>query len=281
VSVSYYYDAMEKNRVRPLAAITGASAGLGAEFARALAARGYDLLLIARRVERLEELARAIRVGSSAAIEVLSADLADENEIRRVASILAAEKRLDLLINNAGFGTLGFFHESNLDDQVRMHRLHVFATMELTQATLPGLVRRNAGGIINVSSVAGFAALPGNAGYGSTKAWMTCFTECIHLELKSIRSRVRVQALCPGYTITEFHDVLGVDRSRIMPGGGFWMKASFVVSESLKGFDKGKWLVIPGWRYRLLIALTRIIPRRLVHPVGIRIARQRRAAIVK
>jgi short-subunit dehydrogenase len=269
---------MEQKAERPLAVVTGASAGLGAAFARALAARGYDLLLIARRLERLRALAGDIEKKWGVATEPLVADLSQENEIRQVATRLRAERRLEMLVNNAGFGTLGLLHESNHDDQVRMHRLHVLATLELTHASLPGLVLRNAGGIINVSSVAGFASLPGNASYGATKAWMTFFTECIHLELKSIGSRVRVQSLCPGYTYTEFHDVLGVDRDRIMPRGGFWMTAEFVVSESLKGWDKGKWLVIPGWRYRMLIRLTRLAPRKLVHPIEIKLAQRRQSA---
>jgi short-subunit dehydrogenase len=272
---------MEKKNVRPLAVITGASAGLGAEFARELGSRGYDLLLIARRQKRLEALAAEIGRTSGTAVEVFAADLAQETEIGKVGARLKSEPRVTLLVNNAGFGTLGLFHETSLEDQLRMHRLHVIATLEFTRAVLPELVRRNEGGIINVSSVAGFAALPGNAGYGATKAWMTCFTECIHLELQSIGSRVRVQALCPGYTITEFHDVLGIDRSRIMPGGGFWMTAQFVVAESLKALERGKCLVIPNWRYRALVTMTRLIPRNVIHAIEIRLARQRRAAVVK
>ena len=117
--------------------------------------------------------------------------------------------------------------------------------------------------------------MPGHTSYAATKAWMTAFTECLHLELTMLGSPVRIQALCPGFTYTEFHDVLGMDRDKIMANPKWWMTAGFVVSESLKGLDRGDWLVIPGWRYRMLVRFLRVIPRALMHPIVIRVARKR------
>jgi short-subunit dehydrogenase len=166
-------------------------------------------------------------------------------------------------VNNAGFGSRGFFFEADPEQQDAMHRLHVLATERLTRAALPGMVKRQRGGIINVASVAGFISGPGNISYCATKAWMVVFTEGLWLELKSMGSPVRVQALCPGYTYTEFHDVIGIDRASIM-GKSWWMSADRVVGESLRGLQSGKLLVIPGLRYKAVAAIGRFLPRSLV-----------------
>lgn len=251
---------------RPLALVTGASSGIGATFARALAARGYDLILVARRKERLEALAREINA------EVLVADLLNDAELKRVEDRIAAAETLELLVNNAGFGTMGRFWESDLDGQDRMHRLHVLAAMRLTHAALRGMVERRRGAVINVSSVAGFAQAPGSTSYGATKSWMNTFTEGLYLELKSAGSPVRVQALCPGFTYSEFHDVAGMDRALIP--ASLWMKAEDVVEASLRGLDRGDLFVIPGWRYKLLVRLLRIIPASLQRWGSLRYARR-------
>lgn len=261
---------------RPLAVITGASSGLGAEFARALAARGYDLMMTARRLDRLEQAAGELSQKYGITTRTLAADLAQESEIEKIADWIAAAARIDLLVNNAGFGLFGDFQDTDCAAQIRMCHVHVVATMRLTHAALPRLIRQNDGGIVNVASVAGFARRPGHAGYGSTKAWIIAFTEAIHLELKNAGSRVKVQVLCPGYTYTEFHDVLGIDRDKVPMGKNWWMSAGFVVAEALKGFDRGKWLVIPGWRYRLLCAFLEKAPRPLIHPLVIKAARRQR-----
>jgi len=266
---------------RPIAVITGASSGIGAAFARALAARGCDLVLIARRRERLAALAEELSRAHGAAVEVLAADLSREEDVDRVAQRIAAEPRLELLVNNAGFGLLGDFHETPIERQMDMHRVHVLAVVRLTHAALGGLRERDRGGVINVSSVAGFARMPGHAAYAATKEWMIAFSECLDLELRSSGSRVLVQALCPGYTITEFHDVLGLDRKAIMKNPKFWMPAEFVVGDSLKALDRGQWLVIPGWRYRMIVRLLTSVPRSLLRPIVIRIARKRQAAAIK
>ncbi len=235
------------------ALITGASAGIGAEFAKQLAARGRPLVLVARRGDRLEEMAKNLGVPC----EVIVADLAAESGLSAVEQRLG-KGDVDLLINNAGFGTRGLFWEADSEGQDRMHRLHVIATMRLCRAALPHMVRRGRGGIINVSSVAAFGRTPGNASYCATKAWMNAFTEGLYMELKVRDSGVRVQALCPGFTYTEFHDVLGVDRSPAPKG--WWLTAERVVADSLKGLDRGQLIVVPGLRYRLLVHLLKHLP---------------------
>ncbi len=242
---------------RPLAAVTGASAGIGAVFARKLAARGYDLLLIARRRDRLEQLAADLPV----AAEPLQADLAVPEEIERVAQRLAGEPRLALLVNNAGFGTRGRIFEAPFEEQARMHRVHIDATLRLTHAALVGMVQRNQGGIINLASVAAFARSPNNVSYCATKTWIHVFTEGVYLELRGIGSKVKVQSLCPGFTRSEFHQVLGVDPA-IIPAR-LWMSADDVVEASLKGLDAGKLFVIPGWKYRLFVAVFPRLPSAL------------------
>ena len=244
-----------------LAVVTGASSGIGASFARRLAREGYGLLLVARRRERLEELAAELEASFGASVEVLTADLTKHADLGRIEERLRSDPKLEFLVNNAGFGTRGRFFEISAESQDAMHRLHVMATMRLAHAALPGMVSRDKGSAVNVSSVAAFTQSPGNVSYCSTKAWMNSFTEGLYVELRSIGSAVRVQALCPGFTLTEFHDTLGIDRS-IAPQS-WWMKADDVVAASMAGLDKRKWIVIPGWRYRLVAALLALTPRPL------------------
>ncbi len=241
-----------------MVAITGASSGIGAVFARKLAAE-HDLLLIARRKEKLDGLAAELMAAYRTNIEVLPADLAEESDLERVASRIGNEPRLAFLINNAGFGAKGLFWEAELTPQEQMHRLHVMATMRLTHAALRNMVARDFGGIVNVASVSAFVRSPGSVSYGATKSWMTVFTEGLYVELKSVRSRVIVQALCPGFTYSEFHDTMAVDRSRLA-GPRFWLSAEEVVDASLDGLRRRKLFVIPGWRYRLLTIFLSKIP---------------------
>jgi short-subunit dehydrogenase len=245
-----------------LAAITGASAGIGAMFARKLAARGYDLLLIARREDRLRSLASELAEAHHVKADFMVVDLADAADLERAAKRIQSAVNLALLVNNAGFGLHGLFFESDVAGQAEMHRLHVVATMRLMHAALVNLVPRGIGGAINVASVGGFAQAPGSVSYNSTKTWMISFTEGIAMELASKESPVRVQALCPGFTLSEFHDVIRMDRSAIPQS--LWMTSDFVVEESLRGFERGKLIVIPGWRYKLIVAGVKMLPARLM-----------------
>src|SRR5208282_4079930 len=173
------------SEAKPLAVVTGASSGIGAAFARALAARGYDLALVARRQDRLRQLADELAKHFHVNCTPLRADLTRNAELRGVEQFLAGAANLQLLVNNAGFGILGRFFEASIASQDAMHRLHVLATMRLTHAALRNLTARNQGAIINVSSVAAFVPNPGSTSYYATKAWITCFTEGLYLELKS------------------------------------------------------------------------------------------------
>ena len=247
----------------PVALITGASAGIGAEFARQLAAESYDLILVARRGAALEGLAAEVRSAHSVAAEVMTADLTRDDDVAAVARRIEGCDRLALLVNNAGFGSRGLFFEADPERQDAMHRLHVLATERLTRAALPGMIARRAGGVINVASVAGFFQTAGNVSYCATKAWMIAFTQGLYTEMRRAASPVAVQALCPGFTYSEFHDVLGLDRSKIM-GKGWWMSADFVVRESLRGLRRAKLIVIPGVRYRLLVGVSGLVPRSLL-----------------
>jgi hypothetical protein len=191
------------------------------------------------------------------------ADLATDGGLKAVEDRMAALDGLELLVNNAGFGTRGRFFETTIDSQDAMHRLHVLAPMRLMHAALKKMVALNRGGVINVSSVAGFWESPGSASYSSTKGWLNHITESVYLELQGMGSAVRVQALCPGFTETEFHDVMGVDR-KLVPNS-MWMTAEEVVEASLRGLDEGKLFVVPGRIYRLIVLLRSLLPRAVRH----------------
>ena len=245
-----------------IALITGASSGIGEVFARKLAARGYDLILVARREERLRTLAANLPTET----QMLSADLASEAGLDAAERTIRDCGQLELLVNNAGFGTMGRFWEADIDGQTRMHEVHVMATMRLTHAALAGMVPRGRGGVISVSSVAAFGQSPGNVSYCATKAWINSFTEGLDMELRSLGSPVKVQALCPGFTVTEFHETLGMDTKEIP--GFLWLKADDVVQASLEGFDRGEVIVVPNWKYKIGAALLKHSPHALKRRAG-------------
>src|SRR5579864_2983277 len=263
---------------RLLAVITGASSGIGEVFARKLAGRGYNLFLVARREDRLRKLAQEIAGQYGVAVEVLVVDLATDGGREALAARIRAAPDLGLLVNNAGFGAMGVFQHADLEPQERMHRLHVLTPLVLSHAALKNLAERpihtGRAGIINVSSVAAFLQTPTSVSYNATKAWMNSFTEGLAVELAAQGSPVKVQALCPGFTITEFHDRLGIDRRPIPKS--LWMTADFVVEESLRGFDRGELFVIPGWRYRLLLMFLKAAPGSWIRRLSILAARRYR-----
>jgi uncharacterized protein len=247
----------------PVALITGASSGIGEVFARKLATKGYYVILVARRKERLEKLATELPNA-----EILVADLASDSGLRTVEHRIASEPNFEFLVNNAGFGIPGHYHSSDVDAQESMHRLHIIAIGRLTHAALRGMIERAKGSIINVSSVAGFLQAPASVTYNASKAWINSFTTGLYLELKSIHSPVRVQALCPGFTYTEFQETAGVDRASIPKT--LWMSAEDVVDASLRGLERNRLFVIPGWRYRLFVAAIRLMPQSLQHFLAIK-----------
>ena len=254
--------------MRPQAWITGASSGIGAEFASALARRGYDLVLVARRRDRLVELAESLERSHGVTAEPLAADLASDDGLAQVEQRILAADNLELLVNNAGFGTVGKFFRIDAASQDQMHRLHVLATVRLTHAALAGLVLRGKGGVINVSSVAAYWQSPGSVSYCATKCWMNSFTEGLDLELKAAGSAVKMQALCPGYTRSEFHEAAGMDANLISKS--LWMSAADVVAASLEGLDRGELIVVPGWQYKAAVFLMKHMPRWVLRCVAIR-----------
>lgn len=245
---------------RPVALVTGASSGIGAAFARALAEAGYSLILVARNEAKLH------RIQQETGGEILIADLATDAGTNDVMKRISAAHNLDFLVNNAGFGTKGRFSEAPLAGQEAMHRVHVLATMKLTHAALPAMVARNRGHIVNVSSVAAFGQSVGGVSYSSTKAWMNSFTEGIWLELSRMDSDVRVQALCPGFTHTDFHDTLQMDTTNIPES--LWHQPSDIVSASLTGLAHNELFVIPGWRYKAWVTMQKFLPRAVVHAIA-------------
>jgi short-subunit dehydrogenase len=236
--------------------ITGATAGIGHEYAVQLAARGDDLVLVARDAARLEQVAEELRRAHQVEVEVLVADLTDRDQLATVETRLADRARpVDLLVNNAGFGLKQRFLDNSADDETAMLEVLVTAVLRLSHAALGPMAERGHGGIINVSSVAAF--LPRGT-YSAAKAWVNSFSEWAHLEYKS--RGVTVMALCPGFTKTEFHERMQVKR-----GDGFmWLDVDFLVRKSLEDFDKGRAFSIPGAQYKTIIALTRAIPNRVL-----------------
>jgi uncharacterized protein len=246
---------------RGTALVTGATAGIGREFCRQLAARGHDLVVVARDGGRLREVADELERAHGVAVSVLVADLTRDADVDRVVSRIAELNDLALLVNNAGFGTTGTLATADAHEQEGMLRLHVLTPMRLTRAALPGLLRRASGGVINVSSVASFLYGAGTVNYAASKAYLRTFSEGLAVELAG--SGVTVQALCPGFTRTEFHQRMGPDagtRPRLL-----WMSAEAVVQTSLRDFDRGGPVVcVPGLRYRLLLGALHFVPRRFL-----------------
>jgi short-subunit dehydrogenase len=255
---------------RRLALVTGASTGIGKAFAERLAAEAYDLLLVARSTDRLEALARQLGDSRQVQADVLRADLTNPGDLHSVEERIAKDRPLDLLVNNAGFGTVGRFAELDPEREEEEIRLNVIALMRLTRAALPRMVERGRGAIINVSSMAGLAPTPYYATYGGTKAFVCSFTESLHDELRG--TGVRVQALCPGFTRTEFQERAGVDASRIPSFA--WQEASEVVEISLAALGKGTVVCVPGAANRALAGVTTLLPRRWASRVAAAIGKR-------
>jgi uncharacterized protein len=237
---------------RGQALITGASSGIGEVYARRLAAAGFDLILVARREERLQDLAEELTNAHPISAAVLVADLAVDDDISRVAEHIEYATDLVLLINNAGFGTRGNFIEADVNRQLDMIRVHDLAAVALARAALPGLVERGAGAVINVSSVSAFFPSPGGATYSASKVFLNNFSEALQSELTG--TEVRVQALCPGFFYSEFHDTPdyeGFTRDQIPDV--LWMTAEQVVDESLAALAGNKVIVVPGRQYRAIV----------------------------
>jgi short-subunit dehydrogenase len=246
--------------LRNVAIVTGASAGLGVEFAHQLSKRGHALVLVARRKERLDELAKEL--GRARAIAI---DLSKPEATRELmANVEADGEQVELLVNNAGFGLIGRFAELDASREREMIDLNVGTLTDLCRAVAPQMIARKSGAILNVASTAAFQPGPKMAVYFATKAFVLSLTEALHEELKP--HGIRVSCLCPGPTRTEFGEVAG------FRGNGLFdrvaMNSADVVDAGLKGLDRGDAVVVPGWMNKLTAASTRFVPRPIVRKIA-------------
>jgi hypothetical protein len=246
---------------RPVALVTGASAGIGDQFARQLAARGHDLVLVARDRVRLESLAKELEAEHGATCEVLVADLTRDDEL---AAVETRARDVDVLVNNAGFGTFGRFHELDVETETREIRLNVVALVRLTHAAASAMAERGQGGILNVSSLAGFQPGPQNATYGATKAFVTSFTEAVHEEMKG--TGVSVGVLCPGFTHTEFQARADAPAEDVP--GFMWQTATEVAKAGLDGLARNRAVIIPGVVNKALGNLSSVTPHAITRRLG-------------
>jgi short-subunit dehydrogenase len=246
---------------RPIALVTGASAGIGLEIARALARRGCDLGLAARRGDALERLARELSSAHGVHAHVFAVDLADADAPERLAADVASRGlEVRVLVNNAGFGVFGPFTDTGLVTDERMIQVNVTALTALTKRCLPGMLARRDGRILNVASVAGFLPGPGMAVYYATKAYVISFSEALDDELRG--TGVRVTALCPGTTASEFQQVAGLKVSRL--GRRTMMSAASVAERGVDAMLAGRRLAVPGLVNKAVPWLVRLLPRRAV-----------------
>ena len=240
------------------ALVTGPTAGIGHAFARQLAARGYDLVLVARAEERLEKTAAELRAAHGVEVEVLSADLTDRADLARVEARLGdAARPVDLLVNNAGFGLKERFLDNSADVETAMLDILVTAVLRLSHAALGPMAARGHGGVINVSSVAAF--LPRGT-YSAAKAWVNSFSEWAANEYRS--RGVTVTVLCPGFTKTEFHERMDVGRGSAP--AFMWLDADQLVATALSDYDKGRIYSIPSPQYKVITTAARLVPNRLL-----------------
>jgi uncharacterized protein len=239
------------------ALVTGPTAGIGRAFAEALAARGHDLVLVARDRERLDSLAEHLRTEHAVEVEVLVADLAERDEIARVEARLAdADRPISMLVNNAGFGHKLPFTENSVEDEQEMLDVLVTAVLRLSHAAIGPMLARGDGTIINVSSVAAF--LPRGT-YSAAKRYVVSFSEWLDLTYR--HRGVRGMAVCPGFVRTEFHERMGVGRDSAP--GWMWLDADRVVREALRDLDGGRTVSVPSRRYKVLSALAQHTPSSL------------------
>ena len=254
------------------ALVTGASSGIGRAFALTLAAGGTDVVLVARRRERLEALASEVESSHGTRAEILVADLADEQQLRAVERCVADDARpIDVVVNCAGFGTHGRFAELPVEREEEEILVNVLAPVRLTRAALPGMIERGRGGIVNVSSIAAIQPLPHWATYGATKAYLTSFSQAVHEEVR--HQGVTVLALMPGFTRSEFQDRSGSGTRRLP--GFVWMAPDDVARSALDALGRGRATFVPGLGYRVFTAVSRVSPwglaRRVVHRAGSRL----------
>ncbi|EGX56640.1 dehydrogenase [Streptomyces zinciresistens K42] len=248
--------------------ITGSTAGIGAAFARRLAADGHDLVLVARDTKRLREQATELHDRHGIEAEVLTADLARDTGIEAVATRLGDRRNpVDLLINNAGFANKGRYLDVSMADELTMLKVHCEAVLRLTSAAAEAMRERGRGGVVNVASVAAFVP---RGTYGASKAWVVQFTQGAARDLAG--SGVRLMALCPGFVRTEFHERAGMDTDNIP--GWMWLDADKVAATALEDLARGRSLCVPDPRYKVLLGAAKLVPRGMLGGLSSRTGRK-------
>jgi short-subunit dehydrogenase len=252
------------------ALVTGATAGIGYSYAQLLAKEGFDLVLVARDLPRLNKVAKDLGKTYGIKVESLKADLTKPAQLAKVEKRLASTaKPIEVLINNAGFGIKDSFIDSSLAKEQELLDVLVTAPMRLSHAVLPQMVKRDSGVIVNVSSVASFIA---GGTYSAAKSYLTVFSEYLYTELRN--TNIKVSALCPGFTRTEFH-ARGKMKMTGLPNY-MWLSTDQVVKKSWRDAKAGKVICIPGFQYLILSTIARIAPRPIVRKAGINVRRKQR-----
>jgi uncharacterized protein len=255
------------------AVVTGASSGIGAALARSLAGRGHGVTLVARREERLHELAETISEGTEIRVEAIRCDLTDPAARDRMAGEIESRGlEVAVLVNNAGFGSYGEFAEIDRERQVEMVRLNVEAVVDLEARYVPGMVERGRGALINVASTAAFQPLPGSATYAATKAFVLTHGEALHAELRG--SGVTATTVCPGPVRTEFAEAAGIPRAEERTPGAVWMSAEEVAEQTVEAAEKGRRVIVPGLLNQAGALVGQHSPRALALPLVKRFWRQ-------
>ncbi len=245
------------------ALITGATSGIGKEFAYNLACRGYDLIITGRRKHEISYVASDLRKIYHVKVDVIIADLSSANDLQRLLKFIEKKEKIEILVNNAGYGLSERFIEDQINNQLKMLKVHVTAPLLLIHKVLPQMIRQRKGSIINVTSLAAYAPNSNNAMYTSTKCFLTNFTESLYMDLN--RFGIRVQCLCPGFARTDFHRKITVKNGLAGHPFSNWMDPSEVVRYSLHCLETGKILCIPGMANRMMAGIISILPRRLYY----------------
>jgi short-subunit dehydrogenase len=250
---------MTTTNSRPIAVVTGASSGIGEELARQLAARGYALVLVARRTDRLVSLARRLTADHQVECAPYQADLSKTDERNRLCDALQADRsRIEVLVNNAGFGTHGFFHETDLARELELIEVNCSAPVHLTKRILPWMMERQKGFVLNVSSLSAYMPGPVMAMYFASKAFLLSFSEALWEECRG--TGVVVTALCPGPVKTEFQSTAGLS-SKARSSGTAALPVDRVVREGLDALFTGKRVVVPGYQQKIAAFMSRIVPK--------------------
>lgn len=245
------------------ALITGATSGIGKEFASHFARLGYDLIITGRRKKEISMVGSHLRNKYHVGVDVIIVDLSVRNDLNRLLKFIGKRKNIEVLVNNAGYGLSEKFTEDQINNQLKMLKVHVTAPLLLIHKALPQMIRHGKGSIINVTSLAAYAPNSDNTMYTSTKSFLTNFTESLFMDLSCYG--IRVQCLCPGFTRTDFHNKLGSKKELVNNHFINWMDPSEVVKYSFHCLETGRIVCIPGIANRMIVGLISIIPRRFYY----------------